>query len=233
MKERKWCVYMHISPHEKVYIGITCQKPKYRWGNGGIGYKSNEHFWRAIQKYGWDNFTHIIVLDCLLKEEAIGLEKMLIFIFNSTNSNFGYNHSIGGDGGQLGCHLSEGAKNKIRESKIGEKNPMFGTHYKRSEDTIKRLSKSKIGNKNPMFGKNREKHHNSIPVCQCDDNLNVIRFYWNACEAGEKTGIKSWNISAVCRGKPTKSGYIRHTAGGYHWRYATEEEIENAKNSSI
>ena len=29
-----WTVYRHIAPSGKVYIGITCQKPEYRWNNG-------------------------------------------------------------------------------------------------------------------------------------------------------------------------------------------------------
>lgn len=37
-KERCYYVYKHIFPNGKVYIGITCKKPIYRWNNGN-GYK--------------------------------------------------------------------------------------------------------------------------------------------------------------------------------------------------
>ena len=35
-----YIVYMHISPNNKKYIGITCQSLKNRWRNGE-GYKNN------------------------------------------------------------------------------------------------------------------------------------------------------------------------------------------------
>ena len=34
MENKKYCVYKHIFPNNKVYIGVTCQKPEYRWRNG-------------------------------------------------------------------------------------------------------------------------------------------------------------------------------------------------------
>lgn len=55
-----FCVYKHTSPSGKVYIGITQQRPEYRW-QGGLGYRHNEYFFRAILKYGWNNFAHEIL----------------------------------------------------------------------------------------------------------------------------------------------------------------------------
>ena len=48
---RKYTVYKHTSPSGKVYIGITCRKPKYRWNNGK-GYKEKDQrlFYNAIKK---------------------------------------------------------------------------------------------------------------------------------------------------------------------------------------
>ena len=56
-----YVVYKHTTPSGKVYIGITGLKPERRWRNGN-GYKDNEHFYRAILKYGWDNIKHEIDL---------------------------------------------------------------------------------------------------------------------------------------------------------------------------
>lgn len=70
-------VYCHISPNNKVYIGITQQEPKQRW-QGGKGYKENQYFYRAIQKYGWDNFQHEILFENLTKQEAEKKEIELI-----------------------------------------------------------------------------------------------------------------------------------------------------------
>ena len=41
-----WSVYIHISPSDKYYVGITSQNPiSARWRNGK-GYRNNLHFWR-------------------------------------------------------------------------------------------------------------------------------------------------------------------------------------------
>ena len=94
-----YSVYKHTAPNGKVYIGITKQNPKYRWGKEGRGYINNEHFYRAIQKYGWNSFAHEILYTNLEKEEAKRLEIELISRHNSSNPNFGYNNSLGGEAG--------------------------------------------------------------------------------------------------------------------------------------
>lgn len=54
-----YSVYIHQNlTNGKRYVGITCKKPERRWGYQGAGYKSQTYFWKAIQKYGWDNFDH-------------------------------------------------------------------------------------------------------------------------------------------------------------------------------
>ena len=96
MKNKKlWCVYKHTSPSGKVYIGITCQNPKYRWANGN-GYKG-QGFYYAIQKYGWENFKHEILEENLTEEEACEKEKVYIKLYNSRNKNYGYNRTNGGE----------------------------------------------------------------------------------------------------------------------------------------
>ena len=82
--------------NNKVYIGITGRNPEARWANGN-GYKYNLHFYRSIQKYGWDGFEHIILEDDLTREEAKEKEIYYIKKYNSTNQDNGYNISRGGD----------------------------------------------------------------------------------------------------------------------------------------
>ena len=62
-------IYRYTSPSNKVYIGIT-YNIKRRWydGNGYLHKKKNGKynqplFARAILKYGWDNFTHEILVE--------------------------------------------------------------------------------------------------------------------------------------------------------------------------
>lgn len=92
-------VYVHITPVGKLYIGITSQENvKYRWDSGGYGYRHQPLFWKAIQKYGWDNIQHIVLLEELSKEVACECEKYLIAKYNAQNPHFGYNCTAGGEG---------------------------------------------------------------------------------------------------------------------------------------
>lgn len=93
--EKKWCVYIHTSPSNKVYIGITCDV-KHRWRSNGEGYKGSNRIYYAIKKYGWNNFKHEILFDNLSREEACAKEIELIDHYNSTDIKFGYNLCAGG-----------------------------------------------------------------------------------------------------------------------------------------
>lgn len=90
MNDELYLLYIHINKiNQKCYIGITKRDPKIRWGTNGNGYKQQPKFYNAIEKYGWDNFLHIILLDNLSEEEAIELESEYIEKYNSINN--GYN----------------------------------------------------------------------------------------------------------------------------------------------
>lgn len=129
-------VYVHVSPNNKLYFGITHLKPERRWGTNGRGYRCNSHFWRAIQKYGWENFQHIILLNTLSKEVACECEKYLIAKYDTRNPDFGYNYSVGGDKTALGNKLSDETKEKIRQFQLGRA---------KSESTRKKLSDAHKG----------------------------------------------------------------------------------------
>jgi predicted GIY-YIG superfamily endonuclease len=77
--DKTYCVYKHTNKFNgKVYIGITSQQPEKRWKNG-YGYEGNEYFYRAIQKYGWnDGFDHEIIVSGITKEAACAIEIELI-----------------------------------------------------------------------------------------------------------------------------------------------------------
>lgn len=93
--EEKFVVYSHVNKITNVtYIGITKRNPILRWANG-FGYKTNPHFWRAIIKYGWNNFNHNILFSNLSKEEAINKEEELIKYYK--NIGLSYNISDGRD----------------------------------------------------------------------------------------------------------------------------------------
>ena len=122
--DKSWYIYCHTNKvNGKKYVGITCKKnPNQRWNNGR-GYKPNVSknesdsiFYRAILKYGWDNFEHeILRSDVKTLEEANNLESYYIKKYNSCvffkNSN-GYNMTLGGDGTK-GHPISDVSKIKI------------------------------------------------------------------------------------------------------------------------
>ena len=88
-----YCVYEHVFPNGKKYIGIT-RDTHARWRNGK-GYETQDKVNRAINKYGWDNIQHNIIVDGITKEQAETLEKYLIAELHTINN--GYNVSSGGE----------------------------------------------------------------------------------------------------------------------------------------
>lgn len=96
--EKKYCIYKHVAPNGKVYIGQT-YNTKQRWSRNGNNYKNSPYFYEAIQKYGWENFRHEIILDNLTKKEADEKEKEYIILYDSQNREKGYNCNEGGTGG--------------------------------------------------------------------------------------------------------------------------------------
>lgn len=89
---KNYCVYEHIFPNGKKYIGISCNV-KERW-RGGKGYENQPKIARAINKYGWENVTHNIIIDGISREQAETLEKYLIAELKTIDR--GYNTSAGG-----------------------------------------------------------------------------------------------------------------------------------------
>ena len=116
MTEKKYCVYVHTNKvNGKKYIGITCRNPEVRWQNGQ-GYKRQPKFYAAIQKYGWDGFTHEIVFDGLTLQEANDKEREMIELYDSMSN--GYNLTEGGEGAS-GLHHTKESRAKMSQSRKG------------------------------------------------------------------------------------------------------------------
>lgn len=91
-----YIVYKHTTPSKKVYIGITRQNVSKRWKNGK-GYEGCTAFFRAIEKYGWDNIQHEVIANGLTKGEACSMEQSLIAEYESYKPECGYNLTHGGE----------------------------------------------------------------------------------------------------------------------------------------
>lgn len=90
-------VYVHINKiNGKLYIGQTCQTVKRRFGTNGMYYNKSTYFYNAIQKYGWNNFKHIVLIKNLNNDEANIIENYLIGKYDTTNPLKGYNLKSGG-----------------------------------------------------------------------------------------------------------------------------------------
>lgn len=198
--ERKWCVYVHISPSNKYYVGITSQKPKDRWRNGK-GYKSCKGFYNAILKYGWENIQHEIIAERLTEDEAKNFEVLLISKLNSNQKQHGYNITSGGNG-------TTGVRH------YGAENPFWGKKHTQETKSILRESMSSQWN-------NGKFDDMCKPIYQFDIDGNYIAEYASIREAEAKTGIDHSVISRVCKKK-------LHYTHGFTWAYQDECNDFNA-----
>lgn len=154
-----YSVYKHTSPNGKCYIGLTKQDPKKRWQNG-LGYRTQELFYRAICKYGWNNFKHEIVATGLTLEQAEDLEKKLISEYKSYDKHFGYNVEHGGNAKKEVSPETLAKFKKICETeeykaKILEANRRRWSRPGERE----RMSQMFSGERNPMYGKKLSEEH--------------------------------------------------------------------------
>ena len=146
-----WLVYKHTSPSSKCYVGITSKTAEQRWGYNGNNYRKNGHhayFVSAIDKYGWDNFNHEIILENVTESEAKYTEKYLIKWYKL--HNLSYNITDGGDGTlgltkipwNKGLPCSEETKQKISTANKGKSSYWKGKHL--SKETKIKISKSRL-----------------------------------------------------------------------------------------
>lgn len=194
-----YTVYKHTSPSNKVYIGITSRNAKERW-NSGYGYSTNVHFWKAIQKYGWDSIKHEIIATDLSKDDACALEIALIAKYDSTNPDKGYNHSTGGDCGATGVKLSDEARRVISKRLTGRT---------LSNDTRRKLSEANRGTKGDRV--------------QCVESGKIYR---NAQEAQRDTGAYFKSIQRAAAGYQFTAGNLHWKFVDVDKRVVVDEETK-------
>lgn len=223
MEKSKYVLYCHTNKiNNKKYIGITNQKPSRRWGKDGYGYHVQLKFYRAIQKYGWNNFKHEILFENLSSEEAEKLEIEMIAKYDTTNNNFGYNVSIGGgitlaNRRQIKQFSVDGKLLNVFESMLyiektygyltssicqvcnGNKISAYGYIWRYIEDDFDLYSTELL---------NQEK-----PVNQYSMSGKYLHTYDSITDARNTTNIAK--IGEVCNKK-------RSSAGGYIWRFTNE-----------
>ena len=234
--KRSYVVYMHTSPSNKRYVGITRQNPpEKRWGYNGNGYCDNDYFSRAISKYSWKNIKHEILYTGLTKEEAEQKEIELIAFYDSMNPEKGYNMTPGGSYNvnvvlkPVKQYTAEGVFIQEYECiKYGA----IATNINKSAVSLCCNNKAKLAGgyiwqfadveltKEHIAWCNSDKRNeNRIPVCQYLKNGNLVKEYESLTSASVETGIDLCIIIMACKGE-------YRTAGNYIWRYANEELTE-------
>ena len=137
-------VYCHTNKlNGKKYIGITSQEPRKRWGKDGKGYGG--YFRNAINKHGWNGFTHVITHVGLSKENAKKIEIKLIKENDTTNRDRGYNITLGG----------ESASGYFFTLEDREKISVAGKGRKATDETRKKMSQ--VGRERVFSDETRKK----------------------------------------------------------------------------
>lgn len=246
-QKRTWCVYMHTNKiNGKKYIGVTgLINRNYRWHVNGNGY-SRQVFGKAIEKYGWDNFEHVILFDNLSKQDAYKLEEESIKKYHTYSHEYGYNVSLGGE------HAASGAKNNGLSKPVYQYsidgNYINGYISMMDAERQTGISNSTICSccKGKMLYSSgytwRYEKFNSIApidvnayihetvrkpqekvVYQYDKECNLINTFISLSNAARSTGFDFRMISNCCLGR-------NKSYKGYVWSYVECDSIESLTN---
>jgi group I intron endonuclease len=152
----------------KVYIGKTIQDINRRFNchiNRAINDTTNNYLYSSIRKYGKENFTIEPIDEANTIIELNEKEIYWIKHYNSNNKEFGYNRTLGGEGGDtwsLNQHkeitskrLSDSIRNSEKHKKATSSEAFKAKLRKvlspiwKSKEYREKLSLSKLGDLNP------------------------------------------------------------------------------------
>ena len=218
------CIYVHINKiNGKVYVGQTTN-PKERWSRQGSRYKDSPKFYGAITKYGWDNFSHIIIESDLTEEQANEREVFWIAQFNSTQDSSGYNMTPGGNNYMQALWQDESFRQKMSEvfskrSKEQWKDKEFGKAAQaKMQEGVQRFWGDPEKRSKRIEDLKGDKNPNSKAVM----NLETGMVFSTIKEATEWAGLKAVScIGANCRGERKSAGKHPITGEKLHWCYVT------------
>ena len=196
----------------------------------------------AINKYPWNEWSHEIIDSCDTLEKANELETYYIKLYKSSEREFGYNITAGGDG-HTGQAMSENTKYKLSEA-IKElwKDESYASKViagmkgrPMHENTKEALIKANLGRKCTPETKCKISKANGRPVLQFSLDGDFICEYDNCVEASHKVGVTHSAISNCCIQKSKKcSNYIFMYKDEYSEENLTSriEAIKSRKKSA-
>jgi group I intron endonuclease len=130
--------------NHKLYVGLTKNlerrfREHLRVSKYENTSESKHYLHQAIEKYGWKNFTHFIAFESSRKDFAIDQEKRYIRLFDTYESDYGYNLDKGG----LGCDQIGGESHymvKASDEKILNTMRKFMEEDKEMKEISKKLN---------------------------------------------------------------------------------------------
>lgn len=226
----------------KMYVGQTVNFKKRIREHKREMLIFDDHFHRALKKYGWSNF-HFSTLDtCYGSADDLNILE-IFYIEKLVTYYHGYNSTHGG-GGIHGHKHTEATRQKISQKAKGRKKSkahcenLSKAHLglkrpPRTEEHKKNIAKAKMGDKNPMFGKTgvecpnfgrtrtREQRikyaiANGGKPFLCHQNQKI---YILINEAASELGVNASAIGACLKGRSK-------TAKGYTFQYADLSRLE-------
>ena len=208
---KDWKVYCYTGKNNKQYIGITSNSLETRAGKNGIHYvKDGYSFGKAIQKYGFDFFTGVVLEDGLTLEEAASREQYYIKLYDTYNN--GYNETYGGEG-TISTDRPKVYKLWEEGYNLNEIHELTNYGYTAIRNALESFGVTASQRVKRSAGEYLEKS-----VSQYDINGNYITTYKSLADAEKNTGIPHSNISHCLEGK-------RQSAGGFQWSVECLEYI--------
>lgn len=227
---RAHCIYVHVNKENgKCYVGQSINI-KERWSRSGSRYKDSPRFWKAIQKYGWDSFEHIILEQELTQDEANNREIFWISLLNTTDENCGYNLATGGNNYQSILWQNEEYKEKMHKAFSCSRKVLW------QNADFSKVQQDKMQAGVQAFWNDPEKRNQRIQNIIGDKNPNSKQvrnietglIFSTIKEASAWCGLNAVScIGQNCRGKVKSAGRHPKTGEKLHWEYVEGGGFEN------
>ncbi len=157
----------------KEYVGVTTLTPEERFkvhvataqGIHKSRYKNQPYFYRSLIKYGAKAWKIRVVHSGCATKAGISKNERKFIAQLGTYAPGGYNTTLGGEG-TFGYKMSDEAKQKLRELRLGTKHKSSTLRKMResrkgmvfTKATRMKMSESQLGEKNHQFGKKKPEH---------------------------------------------------------------------------